>query len=60
MAVAAGSLIYLYRLPDLHFIRKDVHITNPRIVPVGTDDPALPRIARRGARQVGVFVAEIA
>lgn len=45
---------------DVHLFRRDVHITNPRIVPAGTDDPALPPIARRAARQVGVFVAEIA
>ncbi len=45
---------------DVHLFRRDVRITNPRIVPAGTDDPSLPWIARRGARQVGVFVADIA
>jgi deazaflavin-dependent oxidoreductase (nitroreductase family) len=45
---------------DVHLFRKDVHITNPRIVPAGTDDPTLPAIARRAARSVGVFVADIA
>lgn len=32
----------------------DVHL------PAGTDDPTLHWNARRGARQVGVFVADIA
>jgi len=45
---------------DVHLFRKDVHIVNPRVLPAGTDDPSLPRIARVGARQVGVFVADIA
>ena len=45
---------------DLHLSRRDVHLTNPRIVPAGTDDPTLPWIARRGARKTGVFVADIA
>ena len=45
---------------DVHLFRGDVHITNPRILPAGTDDPALPWIIRQGARQTGVFVADIA
>jgi deazaflavin-dependent oxidoreductase (nitroreductase family) len=47
---------------DVHLFRRDVHITNPRIMPAGTDDTALPRMARRAARGmgVGVFVADIA
>jgi deazaflavin-dependent oxidoreductase (nitroreductase family) len=45
---------------DVHLFRRDVHITNPRIVPAGTDDPTLPQIARRAARSVGVFAADIA
>jgi deazaflavin-dependent oxidoreductase (nitroreductase family) len=44
---------------DVHLFRGNVHITNPRVLPAGTDDPALPWIARRGARTVGVFVADI-
>ena len=44
---------------DVHLFRRDVHIVNPRVVPAGTDDPKLHWIARRGARQVGVFVADI-
>ena len=45
---------------DVHLFRRDVHITNPRVVPAGTDDPTLPWIARRATRTVGVFVADIA
>jgi len=45
---------------DVHLFRRDVHVTNPRVLPAGTDDPSLPWIARRGARTVGVFVADIA
>ncbi|MGH3555449.1 MAG: nitroreductase family deazaflavin-dependent oxidoreductase, partial [Mycobacterium sp.] len=41
---------------DVHFIRSDVHITNPRIVPAGGDHEGLPRMARLQARRVGVFV----
>jgi hypothetical protein len=36
-----------------------VHITNPRVLPAGTEDASLPRIARIGAHRTGVFVAEI-
>lgn len=45
---------------DVHLFRREVHIVNPRIVPAGSDDPALHPIARRGARSMGVFVADIA
>jgi hypothetical protein len=45
---------------DVHVFRKDVHITNPRVLPAGTDDPTLPGFIRRGAKTMGVFVADIA
>lgn len=45
---------------DVHLFRGDVHIVNPRVLPAGTDDASLPRIARIGARKTGVFVADIA
>ena len=45
---------------DVHFIRKDVHITNPRIVPAGGDHAGLPWLARVQAGRVGVLVADIA
>lgn len=44
---------------DVHLFRRDVHITNPRVVPAGTEDPTLPPYARRMGRNVGVFVADI-
>jgi deazaflavin-dependent oxidoreductase (nitroreductase family) len=44
---------------DVHLFRGDVHITNPRVLPAGTEDASLPRIARIGARRIGVFVADI-
>lgn len=46
---------------DIRVGRRDLHLVNPRVLPAGTDDPTLPRIARSGARRgVGVFVADIA
>jgi deazaflavin-dependent oxidoreductase (nitroreductase family) len=44
---------------DVHLFRRDVHITNPRVLPAGSDDPALPQFSRRAARSMGVFVADI-
>jgi deazaflavin-dependent oxidoreductase (nitroreductase family) len=45
---------------DLHFIRRDVHLTNTRIVPAGTGADELPLMARLQAKRVAIFVAEIA
>ena len=45
---------------DLHFIRRDVHLINPRIVPAGSDAEGLPLMARLQAKKVGTFVADIA
>ncbi len=46
---------------DIRVARKDLSLINPRVLPAGTDDANLPRIARTGARRgVGVFVADIA
>jgi deazaflavin-dependent oxidoreductase (nitroreductase family) len=45
---------------DLRIQGRDVHITNPRVQPAGSDDEALPRIARLGVRRMGVLVADIA
>ena len=44
---------------DVRFFRQDVHITNPRVLPAGSDSEELPPIVRRGARRIGVFVADI-
>jgi deazaflavin-dependent oxidoreductase (nitroreductase family) len=45
---------------DLHFIRRDVHLINPRIVPAGGNAEGLPLMARLQANKVGTFVADIA
>lgn len=45
---------------DLHFIRRDVHLVNPRIVPAGGNADGLPFMARMQAGRMGVFVADIA
>jgi deazaflavin-dependent oxidoreductase (nitroreductase family) len=46
---------------DVQFpIRKDVHIINPRIVPVGSDGEWLPWMARWVVGRMGIFVADIA
>lgn len=45
---------------DLHFIRQDVHIVNPRILPAGSSGEGLPLMARVQARRMGIFVADIA
>ena len=45
---------------DITLRGREVHLVNPRLVAAGTDDPALPRMARLAARRgVGVFVADI-
>ena len=44
---------------DVHFIRKDVHITNPRVLPAGSDGKGLPLMAQLQVGRVGVFVADI-
>lgn len=45
---------------DVHLFRREVHITNPRIVPAGADGTGLPRMARMQGRRVAVLVADIA
>ncbi len=46
---------------DVRMGRRDLHLVNPRIVEAGSDEPALPGIARLVARRgIGVFVADIA
>jgi deazaflavin-dependent oxidoreductase (nitroreductase family) len=45
---------------DLQVRGRDVHIANPRVLTAGTDGETLPRIARLGARRMGVLVADIA
>jgi deazaflavin-dependent oxidoreductase (nitroreductase family) len=45
---------------DIRVGRKDLHLANPRVLPVGTVDPSLPRIAQMFAKRQGTFVADIA
>jgi deazaflavin-dependent oxidoreductase (nitroreductase family) len=45
---------------DLQFQGREIHLTNLRVLPAGTDARDLPRIARLGARRMGVLVADIA
>ena len=45
---------------DIHVGRKDLHLVNPRVLPAGTVDAALPRIPRLLAKRQGTFVADIA
>ncbi|KWX68581.1 nitroreductase family deazaflavin-dependent oxidoreductase [Mycobacterium sp. NAZ190054] len=45
---------------DVRLFRDEVHIVNPRIVPNGDGVAALPAIARRQAKKIAVFVADIA
>ena len=45
---------------DVPFIRRDVHIVNPRILPAGSSTEGLPFMARTQASRVGVLVADIA
>ena len=45
---------------DVHFIRRDVHLANPRILPAGSDADGLPSMARLQAGKMAIFVADIA
>ena len=45
---------------DLHFLRKDAHVTNPRILPAGSDAEGLPLMARVQAKRMAILVADIA
>jgi deazaflavin-dependent oxidoreductase (nitroreductase family) len=45
---------------DIHVGRKDLHLVNPRVLPVGTVDATLPRISQMLAKRQGTFVADIA
>jgi deazaflavin-dependent oxidoreductase (nitroreductase family) len=45
---------------DLHFARSDVHITNTRILPAGSDAEGLPRLVSLQLPRMAVFVGDIA
>lgn len=44
---------------DVHLFHGDVHITNPRILPAGSDGSDLPKAVQFTLRRAGVFVADI-
>ena len=44
---------------DVHFIRRDVHLTNPRIIPAGGDASGLPLMVRLQAPKMAILVADI-
>ncbi|BBZ52859.1 hypothetical protein MHEI_45760 [Mycobacterium heidelbergense] len=45
---------------DVRFARRTVHLTNPRILPAGSDGEGLPFLAKMQAPRMAVFVADIA
>lgn len=45
---------------DVHLYSGDVHIVNPRVIPVGSDGAGLPRMARMTLKRSAVFAADIA
>lgn len=45
---------------ELNFTRSAVHITNPRILPAGSDGTGLPWLVRLQLRRVAVLVGDIA
>ncbi|HEX7322293.1 MAG TPA: nitroreductase family deazaflavin-dependent oxidoreductase [Mycobacterium sp.] len=44
---------------DVRLYRREVHLTNPRIVPVGAADKSLPAALRLQGRRVAILVADI-
>jgi deazaflavin-dependent oxidoreductase (nitroreductase family) len=45
---------------DIRVGRHDLHLVNPRVLPAGTTDPGLPKMAARLAPRQGTFVADVA
>jgi len=45
---------------DLHLVRRDLHLVNPRIVPAGGSAEGLPLMARLQVGRMAIFVADIA
>lgn len=44
---------------DVRLFRREVHLTNPRILPAGSDDKSLPFAVRVQNRKVAVLVADV-
>lgn len=45
---------------DMQIGKKNLHLVNTRVLPAGTVDPSLPRMAQVVGKRSGVFVADIA
>lgn len=45
---------------DIRVGGKDLRLVNPRVLPAGTVDPALPSVPAKLAKRQGTFVADIA
>ena len=45
---------------DIQIGKKNLHLVNVRVLPAGTVDPSLPRMAQVVGKRSGVFVADIA
>ncbi|TRW83277.1 nitroreductase family deazaflavin-dependent oxidoreductase [Mycolicibacterium sp. 018/SC-01/001] len=45
---------------DIKIGSQTLHLVNPRVLPAGTTDASLPRMAQMVAKRSGVFVADIA
>jgi deazaflavin-dependent oxidoreductase (nitroreductase family) len=45
---------------DLQVGKETLHLVRPRVLPAGTDDPTLPRVAQMLLKRSGIFVADIA
>lgn len=45
---------------DVHYTRRVVHITNPRILPAGSEAAGLPWLARLQLRRMAVLVGDVA
>jgi deazaflavin-dependent oxidoreductase (nitroreductase family) len=43
---------------DVHLIQRNVHLTNPRIIPAGGEVEGLPLMVRVQARRMAIFVAD--
>lgn len=44
---------------DVRLYRREIHVTNPRVIPVGAADSSLPWAIRMQGRRVAVLVADI-
>lgn len=45
---------------ELQMGRETLHLVRPRVLPAGTEDPSLPKMAQMLLKRSGVFVADIA